>query len=165
MMDAFPERQQRVLNSRSMARFGKEITKEEGGLLQVGKVFPVVIRSFQSFTPQNATPLDCRRMISGGYPQRHVHLTLALVIREEADGQFEVELESPLCLSYRDGPTTPSASYLFCKDGRIQHRDDDRAAGGGVSWKDWRSGAFEPEWSIVGMAGGLLPDVFSGFDL
>ena len=149
--DSFPDRQKEALNLRAMARFGKAVGS---GKLAVGGVFPVMIKSFQSFTPSNVTMLDARRMLSGGYVQRNVRLTLALVVAEEG-GKFDVELEEPVYIGYHNGPTTPSASYRFCDFGVIQYSD------GGV-WKDWTG--FFPEWSSAGEFP-LVPDAFSGFDL
>ena len=127
--DSFPDRQKEALNLRAMARFGKAISS---GKLAVGGVFPVMIKSFQSFTPSNVTMLDARRMLSGGYVQRNVRLTLALVVAEE--GGKSRSASATATARPRPRPRTASATA-----GRSSTR---MAASGRTGPASFRSGAW-----------------------
>ena len=76
-------------------------------------------------------------------------------MHREPQGKLVVELDTPICISHRNGPTVPSSTYRFCDDGKIHYRHN-------KLWKDWTS--FEPKWELV-QRFPLLPVKFSGFDV
>jgi len=152
---ALPDRQKQALNARALAAFGVDITfAQDFRALKKDTVFPVLLRYTQGFTPRNPTFNDIRRSLGGGYAQEHMHLALARVVNNKEDYPIvEVQFESPMFMSYKNGITTPSTNFLLYEDGTIQYFSN--------GWKEWNHHV--PTWEFVQFP--ALKVVYTGFDL
>ena len=94
-----------------------------------------------------------------------VRLTLARVLSRGSGGRtkgieggsrvgVEVELESEVFMSFRNGTTSPSDVFRLFRDGSIKYFQND-------TWLEWTS--FNPRWEFAAFPA-LVP-VFVGFDL
>ena len=162
-----PDRQKQALDAKAMARFGVNVTLADSfeSLKAKGTVFPVVLKYTRGYTPPKPSFRDTLRSLSGGYAQERVKLALAMVVATNDNG-IEVEFESPMFMSFQNGPTMASANFLLCEDGTVRYGAQSSADAKSPAtaqsshWKPWAHDV--PRWELARLP--ALPVVCEGFD-
>ena len=111
-----------LVSSRAESRFGSPLTyahKIEFSNLKKDDIFPATIRFFSGYVPANPTRIEVMHMMGGGYTQQNVMLCAVRVLEKNEADCVTVEIEKPVCFSFRNGPTLPADQYIFREDGSI----------------------------------------------
>jgi hypothetical protein len=169
LLPGLPRNQRNAIFARAYQRFGDmpiEGSSRTGDSIEfdrmlVGNLYVLTFRYTNGFVPVNNTQQqDVMAALSGGYAQDHVLVSVAKVVRKLSWGdELEVELEQPVCMSYKNGPTVGSSRFALHRDGHVKYfkRDDDPAS---LETADWNH--HQPQWTHTRYP--VLPVVVSGCD-
>ena len=105
----------------------------------VGNLHVLTFRYTRGFTPRNPRGRDISAMLGGGYHQSHIRVSVVRITSKISPDELEVELEQPVVMSHRNGPTVESDRYALHRDGYVKY-----FPGLGNESKDWSS--YIPLW-------------------
>ncbi len=131
--------QQLALDARSKECFGSRALLSGGALLEppsdkelketdfsrlliVGGVYAITLRYTGCYVPPQPRDHDITKAtFMGGHAQEHVHVTPALVTRRISINQVEVLIDTPIRLSYGNGPRGWLDRYILHRDGCVRY--------------------------------------------
>ena len=152
LLPGLPRNQRNAIFARAYQRFGDmpiESSSRSWGndpiefdRMLVGNLYVLTFRYTNGFSVQSSPQhqRDTMAALSGGYAQDHVLVSVVKVVRLFGD-ELEVELEQPVCMSYKNGPTVGSSRFALHRDGHVKYftRDDS------LKTADWNH--HQPQWA------------------
>ncbi len=161
LLPGLPRDQRNAIAARAYERFGDMPIESRDPIvfsrMIVGNLCVLTFRYTNGFIPPNPQQRDVFTALGGGYAQSHVLVSVVRVMHKLSLDEMEVELEQPVCMSYKNGPTVASTRFVLHSDGHVKYFPDSSTN----ETRDWSS--FQPRWEHTRYP--VLPVVVSGCDV
>ena len=154
-LPGLPRTQRNAISARANERFqATPVAGVDFSNMKTGNLYILTLRYTHGFTPSVLLQQDVFTMFGGGYAQDHVLVSVAKIVRKVSADILEVELEKPVNMSHKCGPTVESDRFALHRDGHVMFFSDDEA-------ENWSS--YQPRWEHTRFP--VLPVVVCGCDI
>lgn len=161
MFPGLPRDQRNAIVARAYERFG-DMPFESRDQIQfsnliTGNLYVLTFRYTNGFVPPNPQQRDIMTAMGGGYAQDHILVSVVKIVKRLSASEVEIELEQPVNMSFRNGPTVLSDRFALHQDGHVKYFPADDSD----ETRDWNSRL--PRWEHTRFP--VLPVIVSGCDV
>ena len=159
ILPGLPRTQRNAIVARAYERFN-DMPDERHNLgfdeIVAGNLHVITFRYKSGYVPLNPQRRDVSAMLGGGYAQDHVLVSVVKTVKRLGSDEMEVQLETPVCMSHKNGPTVPSDRFSLHRDGHVKFFPNESD-----TTRDWS--CYQPHWEHTRYP--VLPVVVMGCDL